>query len=113
MKIKTRLGKFNEYNVSRQTRLLNDYMFHYMTGEGIENSDMFRAIKDAQNISLSGFEITQLLMEFATMTYQENLKNINYHLTPHFKQFNEGLITEHELLNKLIPDMIKNGITIG
>jgi hypothetical protein len=68
MLIKKSTGKKLEFNVSRQSNLCNDSIFHYPTGLAAANMDVLRNLNDAELITITGFEFQQLrsLIQYLT-----------------------------------------------
>jgi hypothetical protein len=107
MKIKKSNGKSVELNVSRQATLTDSRIFNYFNGMECSNMDAFRNLKDAEVITMSGFEYCQIAENVKARETQYIIGNLKDAVVPVLNQWNEGLITEHECFNKLVSSVVK------
>ena len=107
MKIKKSNGKSIEVNVSRQATLTDSRIFNYLNGMEASNMDVFRNLKEADLITMSGFEYSQIAENYKARETQYIIGNLRDATIPVLTQWNEGLITEHECFNKIISAVIK------
>jgi hypothetical protein len=107
MLIKKANGKKVDLNVSRQSTILKDNIFNYPNGMAAEDVDTFRNLREAELITLTGFEFTQIKDRQLLMNTTGILSNLKNALTPDLNQFNEGLTTEHECFIRVYATIVK------